>query len=199
MKSWQACCITARAYIDSSTHEAHTVAEIAATCKMAKFLVSHYMFCSTAIKTLYPLLLSDLCIRTSADQGFFSVPENFCCCAAFVCCIAAQQFCERQPACMVTGHFGPWTLWTQDISALSLVGSNCPDNLALVPKCHKDRLDPSAQLSSPKCQSVSGFMPHFLQIIDSERCLSKTCAYRTTGYFLSQLEGLFITEKCNAK
>jgi len=48
------------------------------------------------------------------------------------------------------------TLRTQDTSdpghfGTSLVGPNCPDRLALVPKCPKDSSDLSAELSCPKC------------------------------------------------
>jgi len=51
------------------------------------------------------------------------------------------------------------TLQTQDTSdpvhfSTSLVGSNCPDRLALVPKCPKDSSGPSAELSCPKCRTV---------------------------------------------
>jgi len=51
------------------------------------------------------------------------------------------------------------TLWTQDTSDLghfgtSLVGPNCPDRLALVPKCPKDSLDLSDELSCPEYRTV---------------------------------------------
>jgi len=51
------------------------------------------------------------------------------------------------------------TLRTQDTSdpghfGTSLVGPNCPDRSALVPKCPKDSSDLSAELSRPKCRSV---------------------------------------------
>ena len=51
------------------------------------------------------------------------------------------------------------TLRTQDTSdpghfGTSLVGPNCPDRSALVPKCPKDSSDLSAELSCPKCRSV---------------------------------------------
>jgi len=59
---------------------------------------------------------------------------------------------------------GNRTLWTLDTSdprhfGTILVGPNCPDNSALVPKCPKDRSDLSAELSSSKCQ-VLCFLPH---------------------------------------
>ena len=51
------------------------------------------------------------------------------------------------------------TLRTQDASdpghfGTSLVGPNCPDRSALVPKCPKDSSDLSAELSCPKCRTV---------------------------------------------
>jgi len=51
------------------------------------------------------------------------------------------------------------TLRTQDTSdpghfGTSLVGPNCPDRSAVVPKCPKDSSDLSAELSCPKCRSV---------------------------------------------
>jgi len=51
------------------------------------------------------------------------------------------------------------TLRTQDTSdpghfGTSLVGPNCPDRSALLPKCPKDSSDLSAELSCPKCRSV---------------------------------------------
>ena len=42
------------------------------------------------------------------------------------------------------GHFGT-----------SLVGPNCPERLALVPKCPKDSSNLSAELSCPKCRTVA--------------------------------------------
>jgi len=49
------------------------------------------------------------------------------------------------------GHFGT-----------SLVGPNCPDRSALVPKCLKDSSDLSAELSCPKCQTVPSQVPKCL-------------------------------------
>jgi len=89
----------------------------------------------------------------------------------------------------VTGHFGPWILQTHDISIFDsiLVGLNCPESSALVPKCLKDRSDLSAKLSSSKCRSVQ---PHVCRLryialtteivsIDSKSCLKPalSCTY----------------------
>jgi len=49
------------------------------------------------------------------------------------------------------GHFGT-----------SLVGPNCPDRSALVPKCPKDSSDLSAELSSLKCRTVPSQVPKCL-------------------------------------
>ena len=59
------------------------------------------------------------------------------------------------------------TLQTQDTSdsghfGTCLVGPNCPDRSALVPKCPKDSLDLSAEQSSRKCRSV---LPHLWQYV----------------------------------
>jgi len=47
------------------------------------------------------------------------------------------------------------TLWTQETSdpghfGTGLLGPNCPDRSALVPKCRQDSLDLSAELSCPQ-------------------------------------------------
>jgi len=47
------------------------------------------------------------------------------------------------------GHFGT-----------SLVGLNCPDRSALVPKCPKDSSDLSAELSCPKRRTVLPQVPN---------------------------------------
>ena len=59
------------------------------------------------------------------------------------------------------------TLRTQDTSdpghfGTSLEGPNCPDRSALVPKCPKDSLDLSAELSCPKCRTVPSQVPSVL-------------------------------------
>jgi len=59
------------------------------------------------------------------------------------------------------------TLWTQDTSdpghfGTSLVGPNCPDRSALVPKSPEDSSDLSTELSCPKCRTVPSQVPRSL-------------------------------------
>ena len=59
------------------------------------------------------------------------------------------------------------TLRTQDSSdpghfGTSLVGPNCPDRSALMPKCPKESSDLSAKLSCPKCRTVPSQVPKCL-------------------------------------
>jgi len=60
-------------------------------------------------------------------------------------------------------HFGPKTL-DLDLGhfGTSSVGPNCPDRLALVPKCPKDSSHLSAELSCPKCRTVPSQVPKCL-------------------------------------
>ena len=58
----------------------------------------------------------------------------------------------------------------------SLVGPNCPDRSALVPKCPKDSSDLSAELSCPKCRTVPSQVPKCLG-----PCLTTTRCNRPEG------------------
>ena len=90
--------------------------------------------------------------------------------------------CTVLRAVVLTQYRELRTLRTQDTSdsghfGTSLVGPNCPDRSALVPKCPKDSSDLlSAELSCPKCRTVPSQVPKGL-----DPCLTTIRCNRPKG------------------